>query len=144
MLIAERLQEHFGHFEIQEHLILPNTKSVEAYKLFLKGLQSFNKWNPEDVQQSMVYYQQALDIDPNHTEALVGLAGAYSFLATIGIIPYAEGWRKCSELTHQALSINDKLPDAYYQLANLAFYTKGGYREAFERVNKALSKPKPC
>ncbi len=139
LLIAERLREHFGHFEIQEHLVLPNTKSVEAYKLFLKGRQNFNKWNPEDVQQSMAFYKQTLEIDPNHAEALVGLAGAYSFLATIGIIPYAEGWRKCSEQTHRALSINDKLPDVYYQLANLAFYTKGSYREAFEQVNKALS-----
>ncbi|MPR36977.1 tetratricopeptide repeat protein [Salmonirosea aquatica] len=139
LLIAERLREHFGHFEIQEHLVQPNTKSVDAYKLFLKGRQTFNKWNPEDVKQSMAFYQQALIIEPNHAEALVGLAGAYSFLSTIAIIPYEEGWGKCAELTQKALCINDKLPDAYYQLANLAFYTKCRYREAFEHATKAVS-----
>ena len=139
LLIAERLREHFGHFEIQEHLVEPYTKSVDAYKLFLRGRQTFNKWNPEDVKQSMAFYQQALVIDPNHAEALVGLADAYSFLATISTIPYGEGWGKCAELTHQALSINDQLPDAYYQLANLAFFTKCCYREAFEHTNKAMS-----
>ncbi len=139
LLIAERFREHFGHFEIQEHLVQPNTKSIEAYKLFLKGRQAFNKWNPEDVKQSILYYQQALRIDPKHAEALVGLAGAHSFLATIGIFPYEEGWGKCAELTQHALSINNKLPDAYYQLANLAFYTKGSYSEAFEYGTKAIS-----
>lgn len=138
LLIADRLREHFGHFVIQEHLVEPNTKSVDAYKLYLKGRQKFNKWNPEDVKQSMGFYQQALAIDPNHAEALVGLADAYSFLATIAVIPYEEGWGKCAELTQKALSINDKLPDAYYQLANLAFFTKCSYRESFELASKAI------
>ena len=138
LLVAERLREHLGHFEIQEHLVLPNTRSVDAYKLFLKGRQTFNKWNPEDVRQSMEFYRKAVEIDANHAESMVGLAGAYSFLATIGIIPYAEGWDKCSELIQHALTIDDKLPSAYYQLANLAFYTRGSYSEAFENASKAV------
>lgn len=139
LLIADRLREHFGHFEIQEHLVEPNTNSLDAYKLFLKGRQTFNKWNPEDVKQSMAYYQQALEIDPNHAEAMVGLADAYSFLATITVIPYEEGWSKCAELTLKALTINDRLAAAYYNLANLAFFTKFSYREAFEHGSKAVS-----
>lgn len=139
LLIAERLREHFGHFEIQEHLVEASTQSVDAYKLFLKGRQTFNKWNPEDVKQSMAFYQQVLEINPNHAEALVGLADAYSFLATISAIPYEEGWSKCAELTNQALNIDNKLPDVYYQLANLAFFTKRSYREAFEHTRKALN-----
>ncbi len=79
LLIAERLREHFGHFEIQEHLIEAKTTSLDAYKLFLKGRQKLNKWNPEDVKQAMVFYQQATEIDPNHAEAIMGLADAYSF-----------------------------------------------------------------
>lgn len=139
LLIADRLREHFGHFEIQEHLVEAKTKSVDAYKLFLKGRQTFNKWNPEDVKQSMQFYQQALEIDPNHAESMVGLADAYSFLATVAAIPYEEGWGKCAELTNKALSIDNKLPDAYYQLANLAFFTKCSYRESFEYASKAVS-----
>ncbi len=57
----------------------------------------------------------------------------------IAAIPYEEGWSKCAELTNKALSIDDKLPDAYYQLANLAFFTKCSYREAFEHASKAIT-----
>ncbi|WP_319479235.1 helix-turn-helix domain-containing protein [uncultured Draconibacterium sp.] len=139
LLIAERLREHFGHFEVQDHLVEASTESVDAYKFYLKGRQTYNKWNPEDVKKSMAFYQQALEIDPNHAESMVGLADAYSFLATIAAIPYEEGWGKCAELTNKALSIDNKLPDAYYQLANLAFFTKCNYREAFEHASKAVN-----
>lgn len=138
LLIAERLREHFGHFEIQEQLVEPNTRSLDAYKLFLRGRNLFNKWNPEQVKESMAYYQQVLEIDPNHAEAMVGLADAYSFLATIAVIPFEEGWTKCAELTQQAIEINDQLPSAHYQLAHLAFFTKWNYREAFEHTSKAI------
>lgn len=138
LLIADRLREHFGHFEIQEHLVEKKTESLDAYTLFLKGRHHFNKWNPEDVKRSMAFYEQALAIDPDHVEAMVGLADAYSFLATIAVISYEEGWGKCAQLTHQALAINSELPAAYYQLANLAFFAACNYREAFGHASKAI------
>ncbi|MCB9244787.1 MAG: helix-turn-helix domain-containing protein [Flavobacteriales bacterium] len=138
LIIADRLREHFGHFEIQEHLIESKTDSVEAYKFFLKGRQIFNKWNPEAVKQSMAFYEQALELDPYHAESLVGLADAHSFLASTAVISYEDGWGKCAELTHKALRINDRLPDAYYQLGNLAFFTKCDFREAMEHTRKAI------
>ncbi|MCB0662465.1 MAG: helix-turn-helix domain-containing protein [Saprospiraceae bacterium] len=138
LFIAERLREHFGHLEIQDHLVEVKTQSVEAYQLYLKGRKTFNKWNPDDVKTSLGFYQQALKIDPNHTESILGLADAYSFLGSITAIPFEEGWSKSAALTQRALSINDKLPDAYYQLANLAFFTKGDYGTAFKHIQKAL------
>ena len=41
LLIADRLRERSGHFEIQDHLVEPNTKSIDAYKLYLKGKEKF-------------------------------------------------------------------------------------------------------
>lgn len=137
--IAERLREHFGHFEIQEHLIESHTSSVEAYKLFLKGKQKSNKWNPEDVKLSMAFFQQALEIDPNHSESMIGLADAYSFMASISAIPFEEGWGKSAELTKRALEVDSRSARAYCQMANIAFFTKCSYREAFENGKKALS-----
>ncbi|MEM8966603.1 MAG: helix-turn-helix domain-containing protein [Bacteroidota bacterium] len=138
LLIAEKLREHVGHFEINEHLVNTQTKDLDAYTLFLKGRYYFNRWNPEDVQQAIEYYQQALTIDPKHANSLVGLADSYSFLATCGFISYQEGWGKCAQLTQQALEIDNRLPAAYYQLANLAFFTEGDFSKALSLVECAL------
>lgn len=139
LLIAEKLREHLGHFELQEHLVMPQTENLDAYTLYLKGRYHLNKWNPEDVQQAMTYFRQALALDARHPNALLGLADSYSFLATISFIDYGEGWSKCAELTQQALAINDQLPGAYYQLANLAFFTQANFSEAFKLVNKGIA-----
>ena len=138
-LIADHLREHFGHFEIQEHLVDQKTHSLDAYTLFLKGRFHMNKWNPASVKQSIALYQEALSLDSQHTKAMVGMADAYSFLATTGVISYEEGWGKCAQLTHQALSIDSELPGAYYQLANLAFFTACNFREAFAMATKATA-----
>lgn len=139
LLIADKLCEHFGHFEIQEHLVEKKTESLDAYTLFLKGRHHFNNWNPEDVKRAIGFYEQALDLDPEHAEAMVGLADAHSFLATIGVISYEEGWGKCAELIHRALGINSKLPAAHYQLANLAFFMSCDFRASFQHASKAIA-----
>ena len=138
LLIAEKLREQLGHFEIQDQLVAPQTDDLDAYTLFLKGRYHFNQWNPEDVRKAMEYYQQALDIDPKHANSLVGLADSYSFLATCGFISYQEGWQKCAQLTQQALEIDDRLPAAYYQLANLTFFTEGDFSKSLSLVKRAL------
>ena len=138
-LIAERLREHFGHFEIQEHLVEKKTKSPDAYNLHLQGRFHMNKWNPDSVKQSIELFEAALSLDSQHAEAMASMADAYSFLATTGVISFEEGWGKCAELTHQALSINNELPSAYYQLANLAFFTACDFKEAFHMATKAIT-----
>lgn len=139
LLIADKLREHFGHLQIQDHLVEKKTESLAAYTLFLKGRHRMNKWNPEEVKQSMTFFEEALSMDPNHAESLVGLADAYSFLAMVSAISYEEGWGKCAELTHKALTINKDLPLAYYQLANMAFFTASDFSEAFSLTKKAIN-----
>ena len=138
LLIAERLREHFGHFEIKEHLVEKQTDSIEAFEYSLRAEFYKNKWNPEDMQTAISFYEKALEKDPNHAESFVGLGDAYSFLATCGYISFEEGWGKAATLANQAVQLNDRLPDAHYLLANLAFFTEGDYRKSFELNSKSI------
>lgn len=138
LLIAERLREHFGHFEIKEHLVEKQTDSFDAYEYSLRAAFYKNKWNPEDMQTAISFYEKALEKDPYHAISLVGLGDAYSFLATCGYISFEEGWGKATKLANQAIQLNDRLPGAYYLLANLAFFTEGDYRKSFELNLKSI------
>ena len=138
LIIAERLREHFGHFEIKEHLVEKQTDSIDAYEYSLRAAFYKNKWNPEDTQTAISFYEKALEKDPNHAKSLVGLGDAYSFLATCGYISFEEGWGKAATLANQAIQLNDRLPDAHYLLANLAFFTEGDYRKSFELNSKSI------
>jgi adenylate cyclase len=136
--IAEKLREQFGHFEIQEHLVNKQTDNIDAYAYSLKAKYHKHKWNPEDMKVAIALYEQALQLDPKHTESYLGLAECYGFLATMGFMPYEEAWGKTAQLTNKALSLNDQLPGIYYQLSHIAFFTACNYKEAFKQMSKAI------
>jgi TolB-like protein/class 3 adenylate cyclase/AraC-like DNA-binding protein/Tfp pilus assembly protein PilF len=138
LLIADKLREHLGHFEIGEHLVNKQTENLNAYQLFLKALFYFRKWNPADVQTAIKLYEEALLLDPRHAQSMIGLADSYSFLATTGFMPFKEAWAKSAELTYQGLALNDQLADGHYQLANLYFFTACDYAGAFKATLKAI------
>lgn len=138
LLIADKLREQFGHFEIQEHLVEKQTDNIDAYEYSLKAKFHANMWNPEDRRIAMTLYEKALQLDPNHTESYLGLADCYGFLGATGFIPAQEAWQKSAELTQKALALNDKLPGVHYQLAQISFFTKCNYAEALIETKRAL------
>lgn len=138
LLIAERMREHFGHFEIQPHLVDKQTENLEAYEYYLKARFYFNKWNITDIKKAIPLYEKALDLDPNHAESILGLADCYGFLATTGAMPYEETWGKVASLTYRARELNDQKSGIHYQLANLAFFAEANFREAFIDIKKAI------
>ena len=136
--IADKLREHLGHLEYEEHLVDKQTNNLDAYSLYLKARFYFNKWNPEDVILSIKYFEQAIALDPNHTESLVGLADAYSFMGTTESYPREEAYIKTVEFTQRAHAINPDNADVHYQLANLSFFTDSSYADAMKHIDHSL------
>jgi len=135
LIIADKLREQFGHFDLQEHLIDKQTDNVNAYEFSLKAKFYRNKWNPEDVKQAISLYKKALEIDSNHAESYVGIADCYSFLGTTGFMSFDEAWEKSDQYTSQAQKLNDQLSEVHYQLSNKAFFIECDFKKSHEGVN---------
>ncbi len=138
LLIAEKLREHYGHFDIQEHLVEKQTENFDAYSYYLKGRYLHNKWNPEDMQEAILLFEKALALDPEHVQSYTGLADCYGFLATTGFLPYDESWEKVATLTDKALELNPQNAEAYYQRSNLAFFVNSDYKASFTLMQEAI------
>jgi len=138
LLIADKLREQFGHFDIQENLVKKQTDNITAYEYSLKANFLRNKWNPEDVKLAILLYEKALRLDPNHTESLLGLADCYSFIGTTGFMPFEEAWGKTIQYTNEALKLNDQLSGVHYQLSNQAFFVEGDFKKSLFQMNKAI------
>lgn len=139
LLIADKLREQIGHFEISEHLIRKQTESIDAYQLSLKARYFFNRWNPEDVKTAIDLYEQAIEIDPNHVESHFGLADSYSFMGTTGFMDGEIAWGKSVEHTHKALALDPQHPGVYYLLANISFFLECDFQAAFKHALKSVS-----
>jgi TolB-like protein/AraC-like DNA-binding protein/Tfp pilus assembly protein PilF len=138
LLIAEKLREQFGHFEIEDHLVEPQTESLDAYAYALKARYHFNKWNPVDAQKAIGLFNKAVALDPRHTESYVGLADAYGFLAATEFMPPLEAWQKSTAYTQKAFELNPKNAGVHYQLANLAFFVHCDFAKAFEHAQESI------
>ena len=138
LMIADKLREHLGHFDIQEHLVEKQTENIDAYSYSLKGKFLRNKWNPEDVKAALSLFEKALELDPDHDESYVGLADCYSFLGTTGFMPFEEAWQLCAKYTSKALKLNSASSGAYYQLSNQSFFVEADYGKSLREMNKEI------
>jgi adenylate cyclase len=138
LAIADKLREHIGHFEIADHLVTPQTDSLEVYQLALKARYHLNKWNPDDIRIAIDLWEKAIRLDPMHTESWVGLADAYGFMATTEFMPRGEAWQKAADCTAKAFQLNPNDAGVHYQLANLAFFTECDFGKSVEHAFRSI------
>jgi DNA-binding winged helix-turn-helix (wHTH) protein/TolB-like protein/Flp pilus assembly protein TadD len=96
-------------------------KRLEAYRLYLKGRNSWNKRTASELQQGIQYFQQAIDTDPNYAPAYAGLADCYNMLVVYGAALPADGFPKAKEAAIKALEIDESLAEAHTSLAFIKF-----------------------
>ncbi|MCB0689281.1 MAG: adenylate cyclase, partial [Saprospiraceae bacterium] len=139
LLIAEKIREQFGHFEIADHLVQPQTENLDVYSLALKARYYFNRWNPEDIEIAIQLYEQVLTLAPDHVESCIGLADAYGFMATTQFMPMESAWAKAAAYTQKAYALNPHHAGVHYQLANMAFFTDCDFAGAVNHTEKSLA-----
>jgi serine/threonine protein kinase/Tfp pilus assembly protein PilF len=94
------------------------TQNQEAYNLYLKGRFCLNKRTEETIKQSIAYFQQALNEDPNYAPAYAGLADSYNLLGAgdYGVMPPNEAFPEAKKAAEMALSLDNTLAEAYTAL----------------------------
>jgi TolB-like protein/DNA-binding winged helix-turn-helix (wHTH) protein/Flp pilus assembly protein TadD len=106
----------------EEHARLTATRAVapEVYESYLKGRFAADKSNNKaDIDESIAYFEEALQKDPTFAPAYVGLASAYDMLGTVFIgVPPAETRPRVISAARKALELDPNLPDAHVLLAD--------------------------
>lgn len=138
ILIADKIRENFGHFELQDHLVKKQTDNINAYEYSLMAKFHKNKWNSEDIRIAEDYYQKALELDSEHVQSIVGLSDVYSFMAMTGVMSFMDAWGKSHELVNRAFILDPKNPEIYYQKANSSFFTACNFSDAWDHTSKAI------
>ncbi|MCU1266284.1 MAG: hypothetical protein JWM21_2602 [Acidobacteria bacterium] len=96
-------------------------KHLEAYRLYLKGRNSWNKRTAESLQEGISYFQKAIDTDPSYAPAYAGIADCYNMLVVYGASQPKDGFPKAKEAAIKALEIDESLAEAHTSLAFIKF-----------------------
>ena len=75
--VANYLKANLSPEEQQRIAQIP-TKNIEAYNIYLRGREEYNKYEPETMKKAIEYYKEALALDPKFGLAWAGLADAYA------------------------------------------------------------------
>jgi len=138
LIIADKLREHLGHFEIGDQLIETQTNNLDSYEHYLKGKYYSQKWNPTHVNLAIEHYKKSIQLDKNHSMSYIGLAECYTFLSGLGLYPIEDAWNKITQLTQSASQITPEAPEVYFSLANIHFWTKSDITNAFKSAFQAI------
>jgi len=107
----------------EEHARLTAARSVapEVYESYLKGRYAFDKSNSRaDMEESIVYFERAIKMDPSFAPAYVGLANAFSDLGTVFVgAPPDQTRPRVINAARKALELDPDLAEAHVLLANV-------------------------
>jgi TolB-like protein/DNA-binding winged helix-turn-helix (wHTH) protein/Tfp pilus assembly protein PilF len=96
-------------------------KQLEAYGLYLKGRNAWNKRTGDALLQAIDFFNQAIAIDSNYGAAYAGLADCYNMLVVYGRLEPKDGFPKAKEAATRALEIDENSAEAHSSMAFIRF-----------------------
>jgi adenylate cyclase len=106
------------------------TENTEAYMLYLKGRQYWNKRSEDAVRKAMEYFQLAIDADPDFALALVGIADCFGVLESWAYVPSVETAPKAKQAVLKALKLDSTLAEAHATYASVLALNEWKWDEA--------------
>jgi adenylate cyclase len=114
------------------------TASVQAYDLFLRGLEEYGHRTPDSNSSARTHFEQAIELDPKFARAAAGLALVHSRDAI-------DGWTttpdqsldRALELVGIAADLNPAIPQVHFVAGQVALF-RGLHAEAIEATRRAI------
>lgn len=138
LLIADKLREHIGHFDIEDRLVDAAEIPVEIYKLYLKGRYYLMKLDLEGTLKGIAIFEEVIAAQPDFALAYLGINQGYAFLGTMGQIPAHEAFAKAQPFLEKAIALDENLPEVQLNLAWIAAWQNWDLTKAYKHINKAL------
>lgn len=119
---------------------LSETRAVnpEAYDLYLRARYYWNKRTPEGIKESIGYYRQATDRDPNFAMAYAALADAYNLSNIIGPYSAKESLPLAKAAAEKAIQLDASLAEAHAALGMAMSHYDFDFPGAEREFQKAL------
>ncbi len=136
ILIADKLREHLGHFEIGDHLVDASDISVENYKLYLKGKYHLLKMNKPNLEKAISIFEQVIEAQPNFALAYLGVHQGYAILGTTGQVSAGDAFAKGQPFLDKAIELDKDLPESQLNLSWTAFLQDWDFESAYRHLNK--------
>jgi TolB-like protein len=115
------------------------TTDIAAYDFYLKGVSYLRKENNNDLKTAMLYFELAIDKDPNFALAYAGISSTWYEHMQLGDVQSAEGVPKALEAIMRAIKLDSTSAEAQRQLAALKLHEMWDWKSAESGYKKAIA-----
>jgi TolB-like protein/DNA-binding winged helix-turn-helix (wHTH) protein/Flp pilus assembly protein TadD len=114
------------------------THNAEAYQLYVKGRYFWNKRTPTELQQSLEFFRQAIDLDPTYAYAYAGMADAYALLVWQEQLPRNDFIARAKAAASKAIAIDETLAEPHATLGYVKFWWDWDFAGAESEFRRAI------
>ncbi|MGD8942031.1 MAG: adenylate/guanylate cyclase domain-containing protein, partial [Desulfobacterales bacterium] len=108
----------------QKRLLHRYTDNMDAYDLYLRGLEYLNRLTKESNNQARQVLNKAIDLDPDFAAAYALLGWVYSRDWTQGWSPGPQPLNPAFELAQKAIALDESLPAGYTILGEIYLHRR--------------------
>ena len=138
LLIADKLREHTGHFEISDQLVEAPGVPPSIYKRYLQSRYQVIKMNKPDLEEGLSVLLEITDQYKSFTPAFLGVSMAYTLTGALGFMPAGEAWMKGKPYLDKAIELDKDHPECLLQQSWISFFQDWDLPAAYAYVNKTL------
>lgn len=114
-------------------------KKRDAEALYVKGRNAWNKRKTADIEQAVIFFKQAVDLNPNYALAYAGQADCYNMLAVYGGKAPTEAFRQAREAAIKSITLDNRLAEGHAALAYTSFRGDWNWTEGEKEFKQAIS-----
>ncbi len=137
LLIADKLREHLGHLEFEEHLVKAPEIPVNVYQQYLKSRYHLLKMSTADIEKGMSILREIIQEQPNYPYAYLGMHLGYTLLGALGLIPAYEGFTLGKPFLDKAIALDDSLPEVQLHLSWMSLLENWDLKSTYQHLQKA-------
>lgn len=137
-IIVNKCRENLTSKEHEGKLVKAQTKNLEAYTFFLKGLHFYNKITPKNVKKALEFFENAIRLEPDYAHAYAMAAEAYAFLGSTGQMQPGEAFDIVHKYSDKALQLDRSLSAGYAAKGSAFLLYDWKWKEAYDSLLKAI------
>jgi TolB-like protein/Tfp pilus assembly protein PilF len=135
--IADRLRLKLTGNE-RRRLTRGGTRSPEAYDLYLKGLYHWNRVNFAGMSEAIMYFQRAIEEDPDYALPHAGLSDVYGTIGYMAMATPQVIWPKAKAEAMRALELDDELAPAHAALGHAILFYDWDWPASRRELDRAV------
>jgi len=109
-----------------------------AHEAYLRGRYLWNKGRVADLEKSVEYFNQAIELDRQYAAAYAGLADSYRLLAMFQGLSVQEALPKSIAAAETAIALDDRLAEAHAALGSVRFWFERNWDAAEREFRLAI------